>query len=148
MKRILYILAAVLMAVSCGEKNGGKTEELTLEQKLQNQWHSTSLAIDADIYMDFRSDNTFELYQQIGEGAHRLYRGTWNLEGDLLSGRYNDGEEWAAAYRIVIEGNTLTFTSQNDAAEKSVYEKTEIPEEIKKTCEIIVKSGTDFKKVL
>lgn len=140
MKRILYILAAVLMAVSCGEKNGGKTEELTLEQKLQNQWHSTSLAIDADIYMDFRSDNTFELYQQIGEGAHRLYRGTWNLEGDLLSGRYNDGEEWAAAYLITIEGNTLTLTSQNDAAETAVYEKEEIPVEIKETCEVVVKS--------
>lgn len=148
MKKILYLLAAILVAASCGEKEEGKTEELTLEQKLQNQWHSTSLAIDADIYLDFKADNTFELYQQIGEGAHRLYRGTWNLEGDLLTGRYNDGEDWAAAYKIAIEENTLTLTSQNDAAENAVYEKAEIPEEIKQTCDVVIKSADGIAPVL
>lgn len=147
MKKILYLLAAILVAASCGEKEEGKTE-LTLEQKLQNQWHSTSLAIDADIYLDFKADNTFELYQQIGEGAHRLYRGTWNLEGDLLTGRYNDGEDWAAAYKIAIEENTLTLTSQNDAAENAVYEKAEIPEEIKQTCDVVIKSADGIAPVL
>lgn len=139
MKKILYIISALLLFISCTEKDGGKTE-LTLQQKLCGDWHSTSLAIDADIYISFAEDNTFELYQQIGEGAHRLYRGTWNLEGDILTGKYNDGEDWAAAYLITIEGNTLTLTSQNDAAETAVYEKEEIPVEIKKTCEVVVKS--------
>jgi hypothetical protein len=34
----------------------------------------------------------------------------------------------------------LVLTSNNDAAEKSTYEKAEIPAEVKETCEVIVKS--------
>lgn len=140
MKRILYILCAVLLLASCGGKNEGKTE-LTLEQKLCAEWHSTSIAVDGDVYIDFKADHKFELYQQIGEGAYRLYRGTWGLEGDLLTGRYNDGEDWASAYNIEINGNSLTLTSSNGTAEKSVYEKKAIPEEVKNNCIIEVKTN-------
>ena len=125
--------------VSCGEK-GGKQPELTLEQKLCTEWHSTTLSLDADIYLSFEENNTFELYQKIVEGAYRLYRGTWNLEEDILTGKYNDGEDWAAAYQISIEGETLTMTSKNDAAEVSVYKKAEIPSNVKEGSETIVKS--------
>lgn len=139
MKRILYILAALLLLASCGEKNGSKTE-LTLEQKLCTEWHSTSLPVDGDIYISFSEDRTFELYQQIGQGAHRLYRGTWSLEENLLTGKYNDGEGWAAAYTITINDKQLTMTSVNDAAEESVFGREDIPEEVVQTCEIVVKS--------
>ena len=136
MKRILYILTALMILVSCGKEKTG----LTLEQKLYGDWHSTSLPIDGEIYISFSEDNTFELYQQIGEGAHRLYRGTWALEENLLTGKYNDGEDWAAAYNLAIADNVLTMTSNNDAAEVSVYEKAEIPADVKETCEIVVRS--------
>lgn len=139
MKKILYIISALMLMVSCGEK-GGKQPELTLEQKLCTEWHSTTLSLDADIYLSFEENNTFELYQKIVEGAYRLYRGTWNLEEDILTGKYNDGEDWAAAYQISIEGETLTMTSKNDAAEVSVYKKAEIPSNVKEGSETIVKS--------
>ena len=74
--------------------NSNHKDTQSLDQKLCNEWHSTSLAIKADIYLDFNSDNTFEIFQQIGQGAYRLYRGTWKLDGDILSGKYNDGETW------------------------------------------------------
>ena len=128
-----------MLMVSCGEK-GGKQPELTLEQKLCTEWHSTTLSLDADIYLSFEENNTFELYQKIVEGAYRLYRGTWNLEEDILTGKYNDGEDWAAAYQISIEGEALTMTSKNDAAEVSVYKKAEIPSNVKEGSETIVKS--------
>lgn len=141
MKRILYIIAAALMVISCGDKkNGGNTTELTLEQKLYGEWHSTKLAIDADIYISFMENGKFEMYQQIGEGAHRVFRGTWNLEDDLLSGKYNDGEEWAAAYRISVEDKTLTMTSANDAAEVSRFAQMQIPADVKEGSVIVVKS--------
>lgn len=139
MKKTLLIISTLILLASCGEKNGGKTE-LTLEQKLCTEWHSTFLPVDGDIYISFNDNKTFELYQQIGEGAHRLYRGTWNLEENLLTGKYNDGEEWAAAYTITINDKQLTMTSVNDAAEESVFAKEDIPEEVVQTCEIIVKS--------
>ena len=141
MKRILYIIAAALMVISCGDKkNGGNTTELTLEQKLYGEWHSTKLAIDADIYISFMENGKFEMYQQIGEGAHRVFRGTWNLEDDLLSGKYNDGEEWTAAYRISVEGKTLTMTSANDAAEVSRFAQMQIPADVKEGSVVVVKS--------
>ena len=140
MKKIVFFISALMIMVSCGEK-GGKQPELTLEQKLCTEWHSTAMPLDgADIYLSFGEDNTFELYQKIVEGAYRLYRGTWNLEEDMLTVKYNDGEDWAAAYQISIDGETLTMTSKNDAAEVSVYVKAEIPANVKDGSETIVKS--------
>lgn len=139
MKKTLLIICTLILLASCGEKNGGKTE-LTLEQKLCTEWHSTSLPVDGDIYISFSEDKTFELYQQIGEGAHRLYRGTWNLEETLLTGKYNDGEAWAAAYEIIINDKQLTMTSVNDAAEESMFARKDIPQEVIQTCETVVKS--------
>ena len=140
MKRLIYIFSALVLLASCGKNEEDKKPELTLEQQLVGQWHSVSNSLEADLYIDFQEGKTFELYQQIGEGAHRLYRGTWNLEGTLLTGKYNDGEDWAAAYQVEIREKQLVLTSNNDTAEKSTYEKSEIPAEVKETCEVIVKS--------
>ena len=140
MKKLLYIFSALVLLASCGKNEEDKKPELTLEQQLVGQWHSVSNSLEADLYIDFQEGKTFELYQQIGEGAHRLYRGTWNLEGTLLTGKYNDGEDWAAAYQVEMREKQLVLTSSNDTAEKSTYEKAEIPAEVKETCEIIVKS--------
>jgi len=140
MKKVLYILAALAFLTACGGNNEGK-EETGIEGKIIGEWHSTSLSVDADIYLDFTEDKKFEMYQQIGEGAYRLYRGTWNVEEDILTGKYNDGENWAAAYTVVIEGNKMTLTSKNDAAETTRYEAKSIPEEVKAGCEVVVKSS-------
>lgn len=141
MKKILYMLSAALLLIACGDKNGGKETEPALEELICGEWHSTSVAVDADIYMAFSEDKTFELYQKVGEGAYRLYRGTWNLEENILAGRYNDGEDWAASYEVIINDKTLTLTSKNDAAEESVFMKESIPAEVKEGCEIVVKSA-------
>ena len=140
MKRIFAVFFALMLLASCGKNGKDNKPELTLEQQLIGQWHSVSNALEADLYIDFQEGKTFELYQQIGEGAHRLYRGTWNLEGTLLTGKYNDGEDWAAAYQVEMREKQLVLTSNNDTAEKSTYEKAEIPAEVKETCEVIVKS--------
>lgn len=140
MKRIFAVFFALMLLASCGKNGEDNKPELTLEQQLIGQWHSVSNALEADLYIDFQEGKTFELYQQIGEGAHRLYRGTWNLEGTLLTGKYNDGEDWAAAYQVEMREKQLVLTSNNDTAEKSTYEKAEIPAEVKETCEVIVKS--------
>lgn len=140
MKRIFAVFFALVLLASCGKNGKDNKPELTLEQQLIGQWHSVSNALEADLYIDFQEGKTFELYQQIGEGAHRLYRGTWNLEGTLLTGKYNDGEDWAAAYQVEMREKQLVLTSNNDAAEKSTFEMAEIPAEVKDRCETVVKS--------
>lgn len=159
MKKILYILTAAALMIGCKDKDldidkpnqeepgtenptpQPPAPEETLADKLIGEWHSTDLAVEADIYIGFSEDNTFEMYQQITEGAYRLYRGTWELQDDVLSGKYNDGEAWAADYTIEIEGDSLKMTSKNEAAEVSQYTKAAIPDSVKETCVPVVKSA-------
>ena len=137
MKRILLIISAILTLASCGRDKG---KEKTTADYLYGEWHSTSISVTGDVYISFTDDMKFEMFQKIGEGAYRLYRGSWNVEGDLLTGRYNDGEDWAAAYTVTVDDRSLTMISTNDAAEKSTYTRTEIPEDVRNSSETVVKS--------
>ena len=169
MKRALYILTALMLLVSCDGNNGplgpdidnpGGTEnpggtdnpggtgnpggtdnpgEQTLEQLICAEWKSSQLPVDGEIYLDLKTDKTFTLYQQIGDGNHRIYRGTWNLEENILSGKYNDGESWNSSYAVTLEKDTMTLTSSEN--EVSVYTKTTIPDQVKENSTVIVKSS-------
>ncbi len=170
MKRTLYILFAAFAIIACGDKmdpdnqggNSGNTENsgnqgnnggngnqgtteptVTLASKIVGEWHSTSLPVTGDIYLNFAEDGAFELYQKIGEGSFRLYRGTWKVDEDkaVLSGKYNDGNAWAASYSVSLDKDVLTLTSENEAKEKSTYKKEAIPAEVKDGCTIVVKSS-------
>jgi len=144
MKRLTYILTILMLAASCTEKENDD-KGTALEERLCKEWHSCTLSMDeADIYMSFSEDLTFELYQKIGEGSHRLYRGTWTLEGNVLSGKYNDGEDWGASYEIAMSDKFMTMTSKNDAAEENIFEECTIPEEVKESSLVVVRSHAEF----
>jgi hypothetical protein len=133
MKKLLYILAAALLMAACGK-------ETPVEQGICGEWHSTSLSAEGEIYMSLTEDNKFELYQQIGEGRHRLYRGTYSFENDILTGKYNDGENWAYSYQVVLSGNTMTLTTLDESAQVSVFQREAIPAEVKDGSVAVVKS--------
>lgn len=122
---------------------GCKKEEpvLTLSQKLCAEWRGNELSIDAAIYMKFASDGTFELYQKMSSEEFELRRGTWTLTGDILSGKYNDQEAWSTSYKISVENDRLIMVSQGKGAETNIYVKTEIPEYIKGSSTVVVKSA-------
>ena len=134
MKKLLYIITAALLMAACGK-------ETPVEQGICGEWHSTNLAADGDIYLSLTEGNTFELYQRIGEGRHRLYRGTYNFENDILTGKYNDGEDWAYSYQVALSGNTMTLTTLDESAQTSVFQRETIPAEVKDGSVVIVKSG-------
>ena len=135
MKKLLYILAATLLMAACGK-------ETPVEQGICGEWHSTSFSADGEIYLSLSEDNKFELYQQIGDGRHRLYRGTYNFENDILTGKYNDGEQWAYSYQVVLSGNTMTLTTLDESAQVSVFQREAIPAEVKDGSVVVVKSAT------
>ena len=160
MKKILYMIIAAFVLAACGNGNidpdtppktdppAEKPEDKPAEKiadKIIGSWHSTSIAIDGDIYLSFTNDGKMELYQKIGDGAYRLYRGTWTIDENnaVLSGKYNDGTDWASSYKIVMNGNNMTLTSANDAKEESKYAKADIPAEVKESSVVVVKSVTD-----
>lgn len=149
MKKIIYIIAAALLMVSCAEKGGtqqGGGEKLpTLKELICGEWHSKTLpTTGTELYISFAEDGKFELYQKVGEGDYRLFRGIWNLEGTLLSGKYNDSEDWASSYNVAVKDATMTLVSNNDAAETSTFEECSIPEDVKNTPYIEVKGISAF----
>ncbi len=117
-------------------------ENKTLAEQIPGEWHCTPVNIEADIYVSFTEDGKFELYQQITEGAYRLYRGTWHAdeETETISGKYNDGEAWGSSYTVDMrdDSNTMTFT--DSALIKYVYSRQEIPASVKDNCAVEVKS--------
>ena len=133
MKKLLYIIATALLMVACGKEN-------TADKGICDQWKSTSLSAEGEIYLSLTEDNKFELYQQIGDGRHRLYRGTYNFENDILTGKYNDGEDWAYSYQVVLADDTMTLTTLDESAQTSVFQRTTIPAEVQEGSIVVVKS--------
>lgn len=154
MKRIVFAIIALIMAAGCGEKPGSDKpvdpinppeEKDKLAEKITGEWHCVVSGIDADIRLALMSDKTFELYQKVGEGAHRLYRGSWSMNEHtkILSGRYNDGTEWGSSYETSIsdDKNSMTLTAKASATrEEYVYRREAIPDEVKEGSITVVKS--------
>lgn len=165
MKKLLYTAIAFLSIMGC---KGPNTEgpgpgpeptppappvEETLASKITGEWHCTVSDIDADIYLSLSSDSTFELYQKVGEGAHRLYRGTWTLDEDAarLSGKYNDGNAWASSYDVAVseDKNSMTLTSADTSTdEEQTYRRESIPSDVKEGCVVEVRSAETVSPVL
>lgn len=138
MKKILYIIASVLLLASC-------EEEKTMAEKLVGDWHCTSTAIDAEIYATFNAENTFVLYQQIGEGAFRVYNGTYELKAEgsqhTLVGAYNDGTPWGAEYVLNMSGADAMTLTAADITETYTRVPTGIPAEVTASAVVVVKSA-------
>ena len=135
MKKTLYVIlaAALCMLTSC-------KKEMTLAEKLVGDWNCHATSVDAEIYVTFTSEGTFALYQQIGEGAFRLYNGTYTLTGSVLSGQYNDGASWGTSYEVSATGtDTLTLTAEG-VTETYGRVTGGIPEEVLAGCVTVVKS--------
>lgn len=134
MKRFLYIIAlAVAVLTGCDKEN----KPASLSDKLCSEWKLTSP--DAAVYVSFASNKTFEEYQRLSGEKYELRRGSWSLNGNILSGKYNDGENWAYSYQVSIIDNTLTLSAQGEV--ENVFVKCEIPDVLKEACTVIVKSG-------
>ncbi len=140
MKKILYILIAVASMACCTKPGQDETKDLSAQ--IAGEWHCSPSNIDAEIYVSFVKEGTFELYQQITTGAYRLYRGTWSAdEADKkITGKYNDGESWGSGYSVAVseDGNSMTFT--DSASNEYVYSRQAIPASVKDNCVVVVKS--------
>lgn len=141
MKKILLITICTFIGLSACEKKS-TTPEIPLSESICGEWRGTGLSVDAGIYIDFNSDGTFELYQKMGSEIFELRRGRWTLEGDILSGTYNDSEAWASSYKASISGDSLTLVAQGEGSETNVYSRVEIPAYIKESCTVVVKSAS------
>lgn len=144
MKRFIYITLSVLGFISCTEKPEDIIPDTpSVPKTIAGEWHYESASIETEIYLGFTDEGKFELYQKIGDGKYRLYRGSWNLENDILSGKYNDGKPWGSDYAFSLSesGDTMTLSPLSSAGgEGHLYTRTDIPSEVKDGCVSVVKS--------
>lgn len=97
-------------------------------ERLSGEWHWQGIEADVelDVYVAFQTDNTFELFQKIGEGAFRHYSGTFTFDGKTLTGVYSDKTPWRYSYEVLLDGDNLTMNYIGE--EKSItYVRQSIP---------------------
>lgn len=133
MKKFFAVFAIVALALVGCEKNpdnggqgGGNGSAI------EGQWHITEWngeAPEFDVYIKFEK-GAFEIYQQVWSLDYELFKGTYKISGDIVTGSYEDGSKWASGYKFAVENGKLTMHSQEDQSVTSVYEECEIPEEI------------------
>lgn len=130
LKIFALVLLLAMTIVGCENGNGpsGKKGALSGEWVLTS-WNDATP--EFKVYIDFNEDNTFEMYQQVWSFDYELFTGTYTVNGDIVTGVYADGSNWACGYKFAKVGNTLTMYSQEDQSVASVYEACEIPAEIK-----------------
>lgn len=142
MKKIVYLfLAAVCLSVaSCKEKD-------EIQHNIVGEWYYSDeeSGQEIDIYAAFSADGTFDLYQKIGEGAHRHLKGSYMfLSRTLMTGVYSDGRPWASDYEISLHEGMMTMTSTAVEGYSITYTKKRIPEEVKNHCVELTKSADGF----
>lgn len=134
------IIATIAIVAGCGEK----IPEITTEEKVYGEWRCQPSSFEGEIYASFAEDGSFELFQKIGEGRHRLYRGSWSIADGIISGQYNDGTAWSSTYLITFAGDnqdSMTWTS-TISNEVNTYVRGSIPEEVRNNCVVEVKGGS------
>lgn len=130
MKRILYILAAVLLtAISC-QKEGN-----ALWENLVGEWHYTAeeSGVAEDVYISFAENGSFEIYQKIGEGPYWHVTGEFALdrETSVLSGFYSDRYPWSYSYVIEVSSTTLVMKAVELEGYIQNYVREQIPAEVR-----------------
>lgn len=131
MKKIICIATAVLFAavVSCEKETEKKIDKIT--ESLCREWYLSNEAVDMEVYMNFNPDGTFELYQRLGTSSFTHFKGTWNLDGETLSGKYSDGQHWGASYQVAFYDKFMTLTSMTEIQETYTYTEKSVPDELK-----------------
>lgn len=127
MKKFFAIFAVALLAlVGCENKINGPAGSSDID----GQWHIVEWngeAPEFDVYVDFNKGE-FDIYQQVYSLYYEHFEGTYNVSGDIITGSYADGSNWASGYKFEVNGSELKLMSQEDKSIVSVYERCEIPQ--------------------
>lgn len=111
------------------------SKDADIYDNLVGEWHYSDN--DTDVYIAFGESGEYELFQKIGAGRYREYRGKWFLEKGILSGDYAEGSEWGSSYKVEVNSNTLTLIALNGSEEVTVYTRESIPASVRESANMI-----------
>ena len=153
--KIYAIAVSLLMLMAaCGKDDdngngGGVVTPPVIENKLigiEGEWMLSSVngvTPEFTVYICFSGD-IFNLYQQLYTLDYVFYDGVFDVEGNILSGEYFDGELWKCSYdgELTENDNVLTLVSRETNPITNVYVRTAIPEDVIK--EATTRSAVEF----
>ena len=157
MKKILNIIAALLFvgfATSC-EQAPKVQEGIIGEWQLTEMDGQEASSISTDVYIEFKSDLSFDMYQKVGAVMrYRKFAGTYSVAGSIVSGKYNDGKKWGSDYLATIEGDgqilvltAVTLDGAGAVAEQGEvckYVKAALAQDEKDAADVMTKSAEAF----
>ena len=141
MKKFLFAVVAlmsIVLSTSCGKRN-----ENPLIKGMVGEWHLAQSPVltsntkdNVDVYIEFKADNTFVLYQKDLQTPinYVTFKGTYLISGDIITGKYSDGKNWGATngYQTTLEADgTLKMVNADNPDDVSKYTKTTIPSSVK-----------------
>ena len=153
MKKLLYLIniTFAMLLAACGGSSEKDLDSYDYTQ-ISAEWKLTEWAdmpAEIDVYIDFETNQTFTMYQQVESVRFVKYTGTYSVKDDIISGKYSDGKPWGSSYILSFKGKYMTFVSKTEVAEVNVYTKTTIPTEVKEQAETNIDSKTnDVKRPL
>lgn len=134
MRLFKYFAVCLALAVSLASCKKEDKPSTTNDGSVTGEWKlvSWSALSSAEVYLSFKSDNTFDLYQRVYSPGFRHLDGTYSYASNVISGTYSDGAAWGAAYNVSYteDGRQMIFTSTSDQGDVAVYEKCTIPEDV------------------
>ena len=146
--RIMILAAALCAAVSC--KKAPETSTAIVAE-----WHLIEMTgVEASalpqVYIDFKADYSFELYQKVGQGRFRKYDGTYAVAEKVVTGKYDDGEDWGSGYEASFEadGEILVMTADNGSGEICKYEKASLDQSEKDNAYVVTKAADSVERFL
>lgn len=134
----MMMAVALLLFTGCREKD-------EVQHSIVGEWHFSDeeSGQDIDIYVSFSIDFTFEMYQKIGEGAHRYYKGAYEVDRDYVTGTYSDGTPWASDYYVSFHEGDMIMKSAQDEGYSITYKREKIPAEVRDHCVVATKSSEE-----
>ncbi len=136
MKKIImpFFVAALSLLLLSGCR---KDDPVNINSAETGSWHlvewNGAVPESFDIYLELLSDGTFNLYQRLQTSDYEHLGGTFTLGGGFLNGIYDDGTTWTCRYSYSLNGteDRLTLISDDAQAIKSIYERTDIPDDVR-----------------
>ena len=65
------------------------------------------------VEITFNADKTFSITQTLGGGRAEEFAGSWQLAGNVLTGKYSNGKAWGSSYEVSVENSTLTMIPES-----------------------------------
>ena len=112
----LFSVAAAVLMTACTTGKEEKAIDITgtwdligIEVTKAAQLGDETVSVE----ITFNAVKTFSITQTLGGGRAEEFAGSWQLAGNVLTGKYSNGKAWGSSYEVSVENSTLTMIPES-----------------------------------